>query len=416
MAAEDYTNLGGALSTDLPGRFAIQLPAPNVSEGPRRDAMLAGFSVFHNIFTKGEGAGPFVVNNSCGGCHVENGRGPVKLTKSNLVLSSAVIKVALAGKASDGSPRPVPGVGTTLQNHKIKGGTRFSASITWQKIKGRYPDGEKYTLRRPKLRYKISGNDKKVRDSLRMSPAIIGPGLIEFIPEASILERSDVNDANADGISGKPNYVADKASGLEAIGRFGYKAAQPTVKQQSLAAFFGEMGLENEFFKKSPQNASEVNSSDVEILLAYQNLAGVPQARNQSEADVLSGQSLFFEIGCESCHRANFITASSTDPELDNQTIHPFSDFLLHDMGKGLADKFSEFDAAGKEWRTAPLWGLGFASTISNVEPKYLHDGRARSIEEAILWHGGEAAVSRGRFKNLSKADREKLIKFLESL
>ncbi len=416
-SAQDFTNLGGDLTTNDPGRFAIQLPAPNVTDTDRRNLMLAGFTPFHRLFTKVDGAGPFLVNNSCGGCHVQNGRGPLSFTKSELDLSTVVVKIAFPGKKPDGSPRPVPGVGGVLTPHSINGGFRFSPSLSWTLINGRYPDGVPYQLRAPVLRYKIPGKSSgKIRESIRMSPAIIGPGLIESIPEASILELSDPTDANKDGISGRANYVVDKASGLPVLGRFGYKASQPNVEQQTLAAFFNEMGLENDLFKKSENSVSEVSENDLMQLLFYQRLAGVPAATKQSDAAVIRGKELFFAIGCDGCHRPTFTTVSNTDPELDVQTIHPFSDFLLHDMGPGLADDLIEFNAKGSEWRTAPLWALGFSESISKVRSLFLHDGRARTIEEAILWHGGEAKKSRARFKQLSKADRKKLIAFLNSL
>lgn len=414
-SAQDFTLLGGELSTTDPGRFAIQLPAPNVTDNTRKDLMLNGFSAFHRLFTKVDGAGPFLINDSCGGCHVQNGKGPLRFSKSNIELSTIVVKLAFPGKKSDGSPRPVPGLGGNLQNHSVNGGLRFSPSLAWTPIKGKYPDGTAYTLRAPVVRYKIPAK-KKVRESLRMSPAVIGAGLIEAIPEASILERSDPTDANNDGISGKPNYTLDKASGLTKLGRFGYKAIQTTLEQQTLAAFFSEMGVENELFKKTESSVSELDADELNRLLFYQKLAGVPVARDQGDLDVIRGKELFFEIGCENCHRSTFVTQSSTDPELDGQTIHPFSDFLLHDMGPGLADSLIEFNAKGSEWRTAPLWALGFAESISKVKALYLHDGRARSIEEAILWHGGEAKASRTAFKKLSKAERAKLLKFLKSL
>lgn len=414
-AAQDFTQLGGDTTTSFTGRFAIQLPAPNVVDEERRNLMLSGFAVFHKQFLEEDGGGPLMVNNSCGGCHIQNGRGPVFFSKSNIDLTSIVVKLSVAGVQSDGSPQPVPSVGGVLQNHTVAGKTRYSPSLKWRLVKGQYPDGRRYTLRAPKVSFKLPTKTRKVRHSLRMSPAIIGVGLIEAISEGAILERVDRLDLNTDGISGTPNYVIDKRLQRKVIGKFGYKASQPTVEQQSLVAFHGEMGVTNELFN-STNLAPEFGGVQQEQLIFYQKLAGVPAATNQTNPDVIAGKQIFFDIGCETCHRATFVTDSVSDPELANQIIHPFSDFLLHNMGTGLADKHNEFSARGFEWRTTPLWGLGFSSTISEVKPRYLHDGRARTIEEAILWHAGEAKASQQRFKNLARQQRLQLLKFLASL
>ncbi|MCB0339168.1 MAG: thiol oxidoreductase, partial [Bdellovibrionales bacterium] len=256
---------------------------------------------------------------------------------------------------------------------------------------------------------------KELRSSLRMSPLLIGVGLLEAIPEESILSLSDPEDSNNDGISGKPNYVVDIRTQGTALGRFGFKASHPTVEQQSSAAFFHDMGLTNPLFIEA-NLPFEVSQQELDRIVVYQVLAGVPKARYQSTDFIEKGRSIFFELGCHKCHTPTFVTGEHKYSELAGQTIHPFTDLLLHNMGPGLRDRRAEFSAKGSEWRTTPLWGLGFAKTLSEVKPRFLHDGRARNLKEAILWHGGEAKSAKDGFKALSKSDREFLISFLNSL
>lgn len=418
--AQDLARLGGDLTTTSPGRFAIQLPAPNVAEGERKDLMLNGFPVFHTIRTKNEGLGPFFVNRSCGGCHVENGKGSVKLStspSSSLRGNAIVVQVSRKGVAQDGSPLPVPGVGNVLQERDLRGRRRYNIQLKWRRIRGKYADGSSYTLRRPELSFEIRGkNPRNILSSLRMTPPVIGTGLIEAIPDEAIKALADPNDSDGDGISGKVNLVTNKRANAKTVGKFGFKAVEPTVEQQTLVAFFNEMGVTSSLFpdpKGAPPEISELDSNRIDL---YQRLAGVPAARDQGNPDVQAGRAIFGRIGCEKCHVSSLVTSAPNDPELDNQTIHPFSDFLLHDLGEGLSDKRPHFDAAGAEWRTTPLWGLGFAETLSDVKPSYLHDGRASTIAEAILWHGGEGLAARTAFRNLAKAERDQLILFLRSL
>lgn len=249
-----------------------------------------------------------------------------------------------------------------------------------------------------------------------MSPLLIGTGLVEAIPDSTIEALADPLDSNGDGISGKINLVTNIRANTKTVGKFGFKAVEPTVEQQSLIAFSNEMGITNPLFPDPKGAPSEISELDMQRLDFYQRLAGVPAARNQANEDVQAGRAIFERIGCEKCHTTTFVTSAVNDPELDAQTIHPFSDFLLHDMGEGLADKRAHFDASGSEWRTTPLWGLGFAETVSTTKITFLHDGRAQTIEEAILWHGGEGLAARTEFRNLVKAERDQLVTFLRSL
>jgi CxxC motif-containing protein (DUF1111 family) len=259
-------------------------------------------------------------------------------------------------------------------------------------------------------------NRRRIAASLRMSPPIIGLGLLESIPQETLESWSDPEDTDGNGISGRVNVVPDLRTAASAAGRFGFKAVQPTVEQQSLAALFFDMGISNSLFGDRQRSPEFPENEFLLPLLFYQRLAGVPLPREISNPQHQEGFALFQSIGCADCHRFGVRTGESADPELSDQVIHPFSDLLLHDMGRGLADARREFGAAGREWRTTPLWGLGFSRTVSKVRVAYLHDGRARTLEEAILWHGGEAAASQIRFKQLAAAQREAVLAFLSSL
>lgn len=418
VIAQDITLQGGDLTTTIPGRNAIQAPAPNLPVGPVRDKQVEGFAPFHKKYRRNEGAGPLYINNSCGGCHINNGKGSVRY-KDAPRLNAIVIKVALHGLQENGAPTNIPGVGDLLQDRVIsrRNKTRFERTrFRWRRVPFTYPDGTVVQLRKPKLRIRIPrGRRGEIASSIRMTPGIVGPGLLESIPEETILSWSDPEDSNGDGISGRPQYVLDGETGSFLLGRFGFRASQPSVRHQSAGAAAGEMGLTTSL-NNSTNEAPEISDENLEKMVLYQKLAGVPIARNQSDPSVQSGKELFQLAGCHDCHKFNIQTSNSVHSELNEQLIHPFTDLLLHDMGEGLADTRPEFSASGAEWKTTPLWGIGFLGTISRVSQHYLHDGRARSLEEAILWHGGEAEKSRNDFVGFPKADRNALIDFLNSL
>lgn len=412
--AQDITLLGGDLTTDLQGRAAIQVFAPNITE-ENKAAQLEGFTPFHNRFNRRTGLGPAFVNRACGDCHVNNGRGPVRVRTSSSRLTTMVVKVS-RGTRSDGTPKNIPGVGEQLQDSTLQGLSNFNLQLNWTLAPFLFPDGSKVLSRFPAVSFTLPAPaPKTVGVSLRMSPIIIGVGLIEAIPAETILALSDPDDSNGDGISGRPQFVPDLETGQKELGRFGFRASHITVAQQSGAAAFNDMGVTNQFFPRA-DGSLEFSERDMENLVVYLALAGVPAARDQSDPKVQRGKELFSSIGCADCHVMTFTTGAHLFSELQNQTIHPFTDLLLHDMGKGLSDTRPEFEASASEWRTTPLWGLGYSSTVSDVKPRYLHDGRARTIQEAVLWHGGEALKSRRAFQNLEKSSREDLLAFLNSL
>jgi len=298
-----------------------------------------------------------------------------------------------------------------------------------------------------------------VKMGLRIGMPMIGLGLLNAIPEADILALADENDSNNDGISGKPNWVCDKekydvctlAGNCDtnppiSLGRFGWKANTPTVAHQGLGAMRGDMGVTNPLFKHESTNGTDlmnnykannigfttyedsgitdVDEDFAKAVVVYSETLSVPPRRDVNDSDVQQGAMEFEALGCVKCHTPSFTTASEYRSfgvsgerihELENQTIYPFTDMLLHDMGEDLADGRADFDATGNEWKTRPLWGIG-ATQMINPGAGFLHDGRAKTLEEAILWHGGEAQTIKEDFMNLSKTKRDRVIKFLNSL
>ncbi|MEL7221121.1 MAG: di-heme oxidoredictase family protein [Bacteroidota bacterium] len=263
-----------------------------------------------------------------------------------------------------------------------------------------------------------------------MAPQLPGLGLLESIPASAILGQEDPNDSDQDGISGRANQVWDVKTQSVQLGRFGWKATQPTVEQQNAGAFNGDMGLTSNIFPEDEFSEAqellypdiinggepEVTDQQIQRITLYVKSLSVPAKRNTDLPEYFEGRFLFNTLKCNSCHTPSYITQDGNDiPSLDRQNIYPYTDLLLHDMGEGLADNRSDFLANGREWRTPPLWGIGLIPVV-NDHSRLLHDGRARNIEEAILWHGGEAEQSKEEFKKLTKEEREALLLFLESI
>ncbi|SVD32361.1 uncharacterized protein METZ01_LOCUS385215, partial [marine metagenome] len=271
--------------------------------------------------------------------------------------------------------------------------------------------------------------------SARVAQPLIGLGLIESIRVEDILNNEDEFDLDNDGISGKANKVWDDVNQKESLGRFGWKASQPSIYQQVADALFNDMSLSNPLYKDSsncsefqticinvPDGNSkeyddlEVSNQQLDLITFYSQQLGVPSRRNIEDENVILGKEIFFQLSCNSCHTEKFKTGSHADHNnLKQQIIYPYSDFLLHDMGRGLADDLPEYLANGSEWRTPPLWGLGLTEIVSGRKT-YLHDGRARNLVEAILWHGGEANSSKEKFLGLNKNQLNQLVIFLNSL
>lgn len=350
-------------------------------------------------------AGPYFVNVSCNACHTNNGRAlPPAAGKP---LDQYVVKVG----AADGSAHPL--LGSVLQP---RGGGEGSVAISgWTEADG---------LRRP--HYAFTGGPVPPQYSARVSPQLVGMGLLEAVSEASIQALADPDDADKDGISGRIHVVYGYADNYPRLGRFGWKAGKPSVATQIAGAFNSDMGVMTSIYPKPDcgtaqsgcgnEAGKEIGDEHLQHLVDYISLLGVRPQRSYADAGVVEGKAAFAAIGCTGCH-APALTTSPYHPkaELRNQVIHPFTDLLLHDMGPGLADNLGEGAATGSEWRTAPLWSIGLTAGVSGGEA-YLHDGRARTLQEAIRWHGGEAQAAADRFMALPASRQEALIKFLKSL
>ena len=326
-----------------------------------------------------------------------------------------------------------PNYGGQLQDRAINGvPPEGRISIRYEIITGRFPDGTPYSLRRPTysiLDAAFGPLHSEVMVSPRIGPATIGMGLLEAIPEERILALSDPEDLDGDGISGRPNMVWDDALQAYVLGRFGWKASQATVEGQAAGAFHGDIGITSTRFpaencpavqtncQESPNGGSpEVPDERLAKVTFYVQTLAVPAMRNTDSPQVQRGARLFMEAGCAACHTPRHETAEPYHVRpLQGQVIFPYTDLLLHDMGEGLADNRPDGQATGREWRTPPLWGIGLVETV-NGHTMFLHDGRARNIEEAIIWHGGESQGSRDLFMDMSLEDRKALIDFLRSL
>ncbi len=351
---------------------------------------------------------------SCETCHFRDGRGgPPPDPRSGPAPAPRLLRLGRIG--ADGELVAAPGYGFQLQDHaQPPRAPEARLDVAFHSIDGRYPDGVAYSLQAPDVTVRDLARGALADDtrrSLRSPPALIGLGLLEAVPEAEIVAWADPDDADHDGISGRANRVRDPRTGARVLGRFGWKAGQPSLWLQNAAALREDLGVTTPVFPEAPGTPA-LDAADLEHLTRYTRLLGPPARR---DGDV-RGEQLFATTGCASCHRARLTTGDVADlPELAHQPIAPYSDLLLHDLGDGLADGRPDGDAPGREWRTAPLWGIGLLRVV-NGDVRLLHDGRARSAEEAILWHGGEAQAARDRFTRLAGRDRAALLRFVAAL
>lgn len=380
-----------------------------------------------------DGLGPVFNAISCGSCHFKDGRAKPPATPEE-ALNGLLFRLSIPGTDAHGGPLGDPVYGGQLQDKAILNvQNEARVKVSYQEISGQYPDGTMYSLRKPIYEFSdlnygpfASG----IMYSPRIAPQMPGLGLLEIVPEATILAFADESDLDQNGISGKANRVWDAGLQQTVLGRFGWKANQPNLAQQTAGAFNGDLGITSDLFPQDHLTPTQQlqypnipNGGNPEIVqdifnkvVHYTQTLAVPARRDYDQPTVLMGKQLFQDIQCASCHRPQMNTGTSGSiSALHNQKIWPFTDLLLHDMGSDLADGRPDYLASGTEWRTAPLWGIGLIQTV-NGHSFLLHDGRARNIEEAILWHGGEAEKSRDNFKKLSQTDRVALLKYVESL
>lgn len=393
-----------------------------------------------------DGLGPFYNARGCQDCHLKDGRGQTPSAGGGSSVSLFLRLSVPGGQGPEGiadylASLPDPTYGTQLQEQASPGlPAEGHMSVTYTDLPVTFADGTIVTLRSPT--YTITdlahGHlNPATRLSPRLAPQMIGLGLLEAIPAAEILAREDPDDRDGGGISGRANVVMSGEHGVPMLGRFGFKAGMPSIREQSAGAFSGDMGLSTWLHpdpagdctlaqtacRTAPdgqeagiRDGLEVDKTSLDLVTFYARNLAVPERRNMDAPPVLQGKALFHDLGCVGCHTPKHVTNRLKDqPEQSFQLIWPYTDLLLHDMGEGLADHRPEARASGTEWRTAPLWGIGLTAQVSG-QTEFLHDGRARSPLEAVLWHGGEAQASRDAVLSLPEQDRAALIAFLESL
>ncbi len=429
---------GGATTVFMATEAAFGQPARNLPLDQRTD-FFVGNALFNRTWVTApsstggsDGLGPVFNAASCSSCHFRDGRGRPPLAADEPFVG-VLFRLSIPGTAAEGGALGDPNYGDQVNPRAILGvPPEARPTVSYTEISGAYGDGEPFSLRAPSYDFAdlaVGPLDPEIRVSPRVAPFVIGLGLLATLDEATLLERADPDDRDGDGISGRPNVVWDRRQERAVLGRFGWKANQPTLEQQNTGAFLGDIGLSSPLFPEqnctpvqtaclaAPDGGDpEVDQQKVDAVTFYTRYLAVPARRDVDDPVVLHGEALFADIGCASCHTPTLVTGTDPDaPPLSDQRIHPYSDLLLHDMGDGLADGRPDFEADGREWRTPPLWGLGLV-TVVNHHTLFLHDGRARDVAEAILWHGGEAEAAREAFRLLSSDERAALVRFLESL
>ncbi len=446
---------GGAATTKkTPGRNAFSQPSANLSFEQRAD-FFVGNGFFKRLWVtapastdSADGLGPLYNARACQRCHLKDGRGhppegpddsaASMFLRLSIPPGNAPERELLATREAKLIPEPTYGgqlQDLAIAGHKAEGRMVISYEEEAVELAG----GEIVMLRKPTYSVDDLGYGPlhpEVMLSPRVAPAMIGLGLLEAIAAKDILGNADPDDEDGDGISGKPNMVWSHEHDQVMLGRFGWKAGNPTLHQQNSDAMAGDIGISNPLFpvsfgdcterqtdcRMAPHGDSdrhdghETGAEVMDKILFYSRNLAVPARRDIDDGEVLLGKEKFYESGCIACHTPKFITPKTGVPDAQAfQLIWPYTDMLLHDMGEGLADHRPEGDADGREWRTPPLWGIGLTETV-NGHTYFLHDGRARNLKEAILWHDVEGADARRRFVDLAKSDRDALIAFLNSL
>ena len=452
--AHQFENMpaGAATVRAMNNADAFSQPSGNITFEDQLDFRV-GNGLFRKLWVSSpsstlasDGLGPLFNARSCQRCHIKDGRGhPPENADDNSI--SMFLRVSIPAPTDAAiaeiqdyiATLPDPNYGMQMQDFAVQGHvSEYRLEITYDEKVVTLADGTEVSLRHPSYTAADLGYGPLHPDAMlspRVAPQMIGLGLLEAIPAADILENADPHDLNDDGISGRPNVVWSVEYDQPMLGRFGLKAGSPTVMEQSAGAFAGDIGISNPLFPAGAgectaaqtvcQNAihgdedargTEIDAEGMNLVTFYSRNLAVPARRGADDREVLRGKQVFYETGCTSCHTPSFVTHRLEDqPEQSFQLIWPYTDMLLHDMGPALADNRPEARATGQEWRTPPLWGIGLTEQVSG-HTYFLHDGRARSLLEAVLWHGGEAQSQRDAVVEMTTADREALLKFLESL
>ncbi|RYG35304.1 MAG: c-type cytochrome [Burkholderiales bacterium] len=448
-------NSGGATtSTASLNANAFSHPSKNLTlEG--REQFFVGNGLFRKLWVSppsstiaSDGLGPLFNSRGCQQCHLKDGRGHPPADANDSV-ESLLVRISIPPDTEEEKRQladairktiPDPMYGGQIQDNAVAGlPAEAKVSITWKETEVELKGEAPARLRQPILSLDNPGYGPfapGLMTSIRVAPQMIGLGMLDAIHPGDIYALEDPDDADKDGISGRAHRVRDPETGKMELGRFGWKAAMPTIKAQNADAFLNDMGISSPLARASfgectvkqtacrampdgvqPQMGdTEAPDPILELVAFYSANLAVPARRNVDAPDVLRGKALFHETGCASCHHPNFVTRKDAElAEHRFQLIWPYTDLLLHDMGEGLADNRPDGQANGREWRTPPLWGIGLTQVVSG-HTHFLHDGRARNLLEAILWHGGEAQKARDRVADMTPAQRADIIAFLESL
>ena len=440
---------GGDTTVFADGLNAFSFPAANTSEAERTRFVIGNSFLRRNWVqapsssTARDGLGPHFIARSCGGCHVRDGRGAPPDSRAGTPEQpvALLMRLSVPGPADPKvGVRPEPVYGDQFDNAAVQGvKPEGEVTIRHTPVRGRFADGTAYTLSKPNYGFRKLAYGPMARDvmlSPRIAPQLIGVGLIEAIPEVEILRNAGDQAGAGGAIRGIPNRVWDAYAGQSLIGRFGWKANTGSVAHQTAAAFRGDIGITSSHFPTeactatqrdclaaphgNQGNGPEIEDKLLDDVIFYQAVLAPPARRNPDDPQVLRGQQLFAQAECSTCHRPSYTTGTGLFPALTSQALNgqriwPYTDLLLHDMGAVLADGRPDFDANGRQWKTPPLWGIGLIKDV-NGHTNLLHDGRARGVLEAILWHAGESADSQRKVIAMNAQDRAALVKFVESL
>jgi CxxC motif-containing protein (DUF1111 family) len=438
----------GSLSTLEAGAAAYSIPIAQLSDG-EREVFAAGKAQFNEAWVVAPdpsgvwGLGPTFNEDRCAHCHENNGRARAP-RDGEPAARGLLVRLSIAGSTPQGAPLPHPAYGDQLQNRGIEGRVPPEGQVLFSYSERTvvFADGTTATLRQPRMRFTqlaFGELGAGTMASPRIAPAMVGLGLLEAVPEETVVALAKRQERL--GVSGRPNHVWDLEEDRKVLGRFGWKANQPSLRQQTAAAFHGDIGATTYMFPEENcpavqtacldvpsaskcggqggctgnQYRPEVVPSRLTNITLYLQALAVPARRNVGDAAFQRGERLFAHANCSACHVPELVTGNAAVKALSNVVIRPHTDLLLHDLGEALADERPDFRADGREWRTAPLWGIGLLPAV-NGHSDLLHDGRARNVAEAILWHGGEAQAAREAFRGMSKDDRDALVKFVESI
>lgn len=434
--SQESLNQENQVHTELQSREAYSQPISPLSEDEQREFMQGRALVRQSwiiapaLDRELQGLGPLYNRNACIACHAKNGRGFAPANEHES-MRAMLVRLSIPGQTLTGGPLPHPFYGDQLQEYGVPGvKAEGRASLSYRQQAISLASGEQIMLRKPQLNFSelaYGELPKDIQTSLRIAPAIYGMGLLQAVDEATILALAA--QPKPGNIKGRVNWVWDEEQQRMTIGRFGWKANVATLRQQTASALAGDMGLSSSVFphgncgakqrecqKVAHSERPEISTEQLQQMTFYQLALAVPKQRQAGDATVIRGKQVFERALCAACHQPTLQTGNFPGlSPLSQQQIAPYTDLLLHDMGPELADGRPDFKANGNEWRTPPLWGIGLAKKVDE-QVGFLHDGRARNLLEAILWHGGEAEASREQVRTMSAQDRQALLLFLESL